>query len=245
MKRESILLISMIALCIVLGFISLRLNLKSFEPEHEHFYEPQPTRERERFFQFSPTEEYVLDTKKDLWPAEFNAKNPPAPTSIPFLYNRLLKSTRGPELTTFEIMELRQWSVLANADHQSALEKILLEGVENEKSFQKVLNFGSTRAEACSLRNQDRAFRLLQIGRFVAEARNFLENCNPQSPSVRMFAIREALSVGAEKPLKELAIELQNLMSSLTDPDSFSRWYALELFQLVHILRNQEGRDSQ
>jgi hypothetical protein len=242
MKNEKFFILIIISLCVIFGFVSLRMNLNRFEADSEFLFEVPPNLARERFFRFSPTEEFVLDQRRSLWPELFSTTHPPTASELPLLYRKLLELPQSPELTAIEIMELRQWSILANSDHPEALKTLLLEEVENEKKFLPVLNQGSGRPlEPCSLRNQDRAFRLYQASLFRTESEKFLLTCNPRSAHAVAFKLQRMIESKSLEKLETLSAELQALMSLPAANESFSRWYALELFQIVHILKNQSN----
>ncbi len=242
MKSEGKILILLSVFCLIWGYFGLSKQISRYESEEAILFENPNITTLDRFFHFSPAEQYIVEMRKEIWPGIFTAKNPISPAALPLVYKKYLQLQRGSELSVFEIHELREWSVLANTQHINALRMSLLDGVEKEKNFNKVLFFGSERInEPCSLRNQDRAVRLIQVNLFNNESEKFLQQCNPDSLDVIWFQI-ERESQKKNPDLGPILARVKSLMSKLSAQESFQRWYLLEIYNLAHILETRLSR---
>lgn len=214
---------------VLLGVIILRSRLSWFDLSSDYLAFER-SKESPELNIASPLEAAFLDQHEALWPETFHPNNPFKAARIPSFYTSLKKldllgNSNSFNLSLREIEKARVWSVLMAAGQIEELKNLL----------SKPTNVQISEDKDCSLIKREQWFRSVQLWSDLESAFNqYLALCAPHSVHGLWFEFNKVLLSGDVEKLKESGLQFQLNMNDY--PGKWSRWFALEAYQLSHVL---------
>ncbi len=222
--KPSLPLIGFVLVLGTLGVLLLVSRLAWFEltPESRSFWQGSS---RAGLFVPSPLEAYFLDTREELWPDRFNPKDPLRATEIPAFYTHFIRQNRWDVISPFELEGARQWSILANSQHLNELKALLKQpsslSIRSEKE--------------CSPLMQETLYRISQVWpEYLKDIRVYFAGCAPRGIHLLWWEFQAALEKEDPESLRAIGLKFQAGMNDY--PGQWSRWFALEAYQIAHVM---------
>ena len=222
--RFSFAMLALILFLLFFGVWILRSRLSWFalNTENLSFWKSD---EKAGLFVPSPLEAYLLDSREEIWPDTFNPRRPLKVGEIPVFYTQVSSQNRWDILSPIEFEEARQWSVLANSEH-----------IEELRALLKKPDPAAIRAEKeCSPLMQETLYRISQAWpENLKEVQAYFARCAPKGVHLLWWDLQAALKSEDPQALKAIGQKFQEGMN--TFPGQWSRWFALEAYQIAHVM---------
>lgn len=223
--KLSVPLISFALAFVVLGVIILKMHLSWYELTRD-FLAFARSKETPELYVASPLEASFLDTYEELWPDTFNPSNPLRAARLPSFYSKVREMNRWELLSSREFDEVRQWAILMASGQIDQLKKRL----KKPASGQDLRD-----VQECSVMMQETLFRVTQVWtEFEPDFKLYMDRCGPFQAHSLWFEFQRVLASGDLEALKAVSLKFQENMNSY--PGKWTRWFALEAYQLAHIM---------
>jgi IS5 family transposase len=215
-----ILLLSFATLSVIL--LKSRLSWYELSPDYLSYLRSQ---ERALLFAPSPLEVFLLDSRPELWPDVFHPNNPVRAQRIPRLYTVANNTEKWQSFSRIELEEARQMSILVAGAHWQDLRERLKKPRPQDIRAEK----------ECSPLMQETLYRISQAWEeLLPDVKIYMQRCHPKSIHLLWWDLQAALLAKNTVELRRIGEQFQLQMNDFEG--EWSRWFALEAYQLAHIM---------